>query len=103
MGVTLYPVEDGDEDKYEIFNVTSDVPWTPRVFQRDSRIFNTTNPGKPTPILQDIHLVSDTSTFYDPGDADLPSLGHPGCFNLIPGFSTLQSLSTSSPSSRISL
>ena len=29
MGVTLYPVEDGDDNKYEIFNVTSDVPWTP--------------------------------------------------------------------------
>ena len=24
MGITLYPVEDGDEDRYEIFDITSD-------------------------------------------------------------------------------
>src|SRR5688572_11186954 len=30
MGLKLLPVEDGDEDKLEIFDITSDVPWTPR-------------------------------------------------------------------------
>jgi len=82
MGVALYPVEDGDKDKYEIFNVTSDVPWTPSVFQCDSRIFNTTTPVNPKYIMEDISLVSDTCTFYDPGDTELPSHGLPAKLQL---------------------
>ena len=33
MGIKLYPVEDGDEDKYEIFTVTFGNLWRPRAFQ----------------------------------------------------------------------
>ena len=32
IGIKLYPVEDGDEDKYVIFTITSDNLWRPRAF-----------------------------------------------------------------------
>ena len=33
MGIKLYPVEDGDEDLYDIYTITSDNLWRPRTFQ----------------------------------------------------------------------
>src|SRR5687767_7058597 len=44
MGITLYPVEDGDEDLYEMFDLTSDQPWTPRYFMSDSMIYHVETP-----------------------------------------------------------
>ena len=82
MGITLYPVEDGDEDKYEIFDVTSDMPWTPRTFMGHVKKSEATIPLQPNVILQDIPIISDTCTFYDPGDIDQPSYGIPATLKL---------------------
>ena len=35
MGIKLYPVEDDDEDKFEIFTITVDNLWRLRAFQEE--------------------------------------------------------------------
>jgi hypothetical protein len=82
MGLVLYPVEDGDEDKYEIFDVTSDSPWTPRTFSRDSRIFNVKTPNPSTPLVLDIPFLPGPPSPFDPGDLTLPSFGTPALLQL---------------------
>ena len=39
MGLKLYPYEEGDEDKYEIFVIISDEPWKPRSFQDGNKAY----------------------------------------------------------------
>ena len=53
MGFQLLPVEDGDEQKYDVFTITSPAKWRPRNFVKE-----TTN----------------DNFFYDPADAsnDIP-------------------------------
>ena len=43
MGLKLYPYEEGDEDKYEIFNITSDEPWKPRSYQNGNKAYLSKN------------------------------------------------------------
>jgi hypothetical protein len=63
MALVLYPVEDGDEDKYEIFDVTSDTPWTPRHYMHNEQAYQVSTPSTSTSIVQDIPFVS-TKTFF---------------------------------------
>jgi len=42
MGITLYPIEDGDENRYDIFDITSKVPWKPKSSMTESRIYSVT-------------------------------------------------------------
>ena len=76
MGVTLYPVEDGDEDKYEIFDITSDQPWVPRSFQTKSMACNVTTPPTSKTLICNIPNVSDSLTYFDPKDGEVESLGN---------------------------
>ena len=82
MGIPLYSVADGDEDKYESFDVTSDMPWTPRTFMGHVKMSEPKIPLQPNVILQDIPIISDTCTFFDPGDIDQPSYGIPANLKL---------------------
>src|SRR5687768_16207207 len=75
MALVLYPVEDGDEDKYEIFDVTSDSPWTPRHYMYNVQAYQVTTPTTSTSIVQDIPFVSTKTNFLDPVDNELPSYG----------------------------
>ena len=57
MGIKLYPVEDGDEEKYEIFTITSDNLWRPRGFQ-EGRAYIVQE--KMPKIIQNVHISSGT-------------------------------------------
>ena len=59
MGFELLPVEDGDEDIYDIFTITSPLRWTPRKFKDES--FD--------------------GYFYDPTDVDGEAQGYPALVN----------------------
>ena len=75
MALVLHPVEDGDADKYEIFDVTSDQPWTPCHYMHNVQAYQVSTPSVTTSIIQDIPFVSTKTHYYDPGDKDLPSYG----------------------------
>lgn len=70
MGLKLYPFEEGDEDKYEIFTITSDKPWVPRTFQDGNKVYLAKN--KPLKIIQNVHVKSADPQYYDPTDNDEP-------------------------------
>ena len=59
MGLRLYPFEEGDIDKYEIFTITSDEPWKPRSFQYGKSINLAQNRTKikPTKVIQNVQVV----------------------------------------------
>src|SRR5688572_19982130 len=59
MSFELLPVEDGDEDIYDIFTITSPLRWTPRKFKDES--FD--------------------GYFYDPTDFDGEAQGYPALVN----------------------
>jgi hypothetical protein len=75
MGITLYPVEDGDEEKYEIFDLTSDQTWIPRSFMNESLAYNVNTPTTLKTLFHNIPVVSDSMSFYDPTDNDMVSIG----------------------------
>jgi hypothetical protein len=74
MALVLHPVEDGDEDKYEIFDVTSDYPWTPCHYMHNAQACKATAPLAPS-ILQDIPDVSSKTPHFDPGNNEQLSYG----------------------------
>jgi hypothetical protein len=83
MGLELFPVEEGDENRYEIFDITSDQPWIPRSFQENNKAYVVQAPSsrppldKPTRLIHNIQLDDTNVTYFDPSDIDLPSYGVP--------------------------
>ena len=73
MGLKLYPFEEGDEDKYEIFTLTSDDPWRPRAFQDGNKAYMAKK--RPTKIAQNVQIEGNDLTYYDPSDNDEPIYG----------------------------
>ena len=53
MALVLHPIEDGDEDKYEIFDVISDNPWTPCHYMHNVQAYQVTTSSITTSIIQD--------------------------------------------------
>ncbi len=78
MGVQLYLVEDGDEELYDIFNITSDHPWIPRSFQDSLQALTVESTDNPVHHLICPTIVTNPKTqYYDPTDNDLPTYGMP--------------------------
>ena len=77
MGLRLYPFEEGDEDKYEIFTITSDEPWVPRTFQDGNKAYVTKNLTKNNSlkIVQNVQLKGIDPYYYDPTDDSEPIYG----------------------------
>ena len=40
MGFELLPIEDGDEDTFDIFSITSPEKWTPHKFVKDTKDYD---------------------------------------------------------------
>ena len=80
MGFEILPWETGDEDRFEIFTITSDDKWTPRRFQHDPDdddgvgVMNTSSIAGPTPIQSKNNpsptvtpgILKEPSFFLDP-------------------------------------
>ena len=69
MGIKVYPVEDGDEDKYEIFTITTKNSWRTRAFQEGKAYLVL---DKILKTIQNFHISRKTLNYYDPNDIDMP-------------------------------
>ena len=88
MGAEILPYEDGDDEKYEIFDITQDHIWKPKLFkvnnssvkpssntcERSNHATEEEDEFSTMPPLMDRtgQLVS-----YDPSDDDIPEIGEP--------------------------
>ena len=65
MGFEILPWNDGDEDHFEVFTITSDARWTPRRY-----LENEQDPHRMKP--NDIFVMTqDTEPFQDANQVDL--------------------------------
>ena len=60
MGFQMLPIEEGDEQRYDVFTITNPIRWTPRKF-KDELLFD--------------------GYFYDPTDIDNDVQGYPALIN----------------------
>lgn len=77
MRVKLYPYEEGDDEKYEIFTITSDQPWKPRSYQEGKSAFMAKNVKKEKAhkIIQNVKIEGNDPNYYDPSDNNKPIYG----------------------------
>src|SRR4051794_25699190 len=77
MGLKLYPVEEGDEERYEVFTITFHEPWKPRAYQEGKSAYMTQNATneKPHKIIQNVQIEGNNLNYYDPSDNDEPIYG----------------------------
>ena len=90
LGCEILPWTEGDEDIYDVFEITRDLPWKPRQFRDDEEdpVITSTNvatiDSEPAPGVYDYIIPEPTDElyFFDPEDVERTTIGHAATMSL---------------------